>query len=176
MSEDCPTFGPADGPSPNDATRCDLWQKNPICPSMSEHVRELEASGNSAKDAIFQTKDTIFQTDLTMTQAPTGEIWFDGKTYDPAIDRNRLSIQLGRVFEIMSDGKWWTLRALAYATNAPEASVSARLRDLRKRRFGAYTVAHRRHGEKTKGQGTGTWEYRLSTNDREVVLAGRKDA
>jgi uncharacterized membrane protein len=37
-------------------------------------------------------------------------------------------------------GDWWTLAELARATGYPEASISARLRDLRKPKFGGYTV------------------------------------
>lgn len=69
---------------------------------------------------------------------------FDGSTYDPARDRARLQRQLARVREIMRDGQWRTLAELAAETGAPEASVSARLRDLRKQKFGALFVERRR--------------------------------
>lgn len=81
---------------------------------------------------------------------------FDGVTYDPALDHNRLTKQLGRVWQAMSDGKWRTLHQLAKAADAPEASVSARLRDLRKPKFGGHDVEHRR----TDG---GLWYYRMIT-------------
>ena len=84
---------------------------------------------------------------------------FGGDTYDPARDRYRLKKQLGRVYEVMSDGEWRTLFEISALTGGdPQASVSARLRDLRKERFGGYDVDHR-----CKGGGTG--EYRLLLPD-----------
>lgn len=82
---------------------------------------------------------------------------FDGETYNPILDRARLGAQAGRVWDTMSDGVWRTLAVIAYRTGDPEASVSARLRDFRKSRFGSHVVERRRKG---KGRG-GTWEYRL---------------
>ncbi len=54
-------------------------------------------------------------------------------------------------------GWWWTLREISQHTGDPEASISARLRDLRKARFGAHTVNRRRRGDPTKG----VFEYQL---------------
>ena len=65
---------------------------------------------------------------------------FDGITYEPARDCARLGDQMAAVLSVMADGKWRTLADIASETNAPEASVSARLRDLRKPRFGGHTV------------------------------------
>lgn len=69
---------------------------------------------------------------------------FDGKTYSPKQDQSRLSAQLTAVFSVMRDAKWRTLTELSSITGASEASVSARLRDLRKARFGSHTVNRRR--------------------------------
>ena len=79
---------------------------------------------------------------------------FDGATLDPAQDTPRLKGQLARVFDAMKDGYWVSLEDIARLANAPGASVSARLRDLRKEKFGGYTV-HR------KNKGGGLWLYRL---------------
>jgi len=68
------------------------------------------------------------------------ELRFDGSTYDHGRDSARLGDQVLAVLSVMSDGKWRTLGELAREAQAPEASVSARLRDLRKARFGGYTV------------------------------------
>lgn len=84
----------------------------------------------------------------------TMELDFDGKTYDPEQDRKRLTGQLERVHRIMMDSEWRNLRELADAAGGSEASVSARLRDLRKERFGGMTVERRR----VSG---GLFEYRL---------------
>lgn len=80
---------------------------------------------------------------------------FDGETYEPARDETRLNVQLRAVRDLMADGKWRTLERIATATGHPEASVSARLRDLRKPRFGGHTVERRYVGD-------GLWEYRLA--------------
>lgn len=69
-----------------------------------------------------------------------GELRFDGATYDHARDSSRLGDQMLVVFELMKDGRWRTLKEIAYGTSSPESSVSARLRDLRKARFGGHAV------------------------------------
>lgn len=69
---------------------------------------------------------------------------FDGTTYEPKKDKVRLNQQLQLVFDCMKDGKWRSLQEIAGIIKKPEASISARLRDLRKLRFGAHTVERRR--------------------------------
>jgi hypothetical protein len=69
---------------------------------------------------------------------------FDGTTFEPARDIERLTSQLIRVKELMLDGQWRSLPQIAAVVGGSEAGVSARLRDLRKPRNGAYTV-NRRH-------------------------------
>ena len=65
---------------------------------------------------------------------------FDGADYVPSRDDVRLTGQLERVFNLMADGKWRTLRQIAEGTGDPEASISAQMRNLRKARFGGHTV------------------------------------
>ena len=77
-----------------------------------------------------------------------------GPAYVKALDEPRLHDQMGRVKDYMLDGAWHTLAEIAQATGAPEASVSAQLRHLRKQRFGGWIVEKRRRS-------AGTWEYRL---------------
>jgi hypothetical protein len=60
---------------------------------------------------------------------------FDGKTYDPRLDHERLGTSLGRVWMLMRDGKRRTLAQIAEAVGCSEAGASARLRDLRKSKF-----------------------------------------
>jgi hypothetical protein len=79
---------------------------------------------------------------------------FDGQTFEQARDGARLSGQLTAVRAIMADGIWRSLPELRARTGYPEASISARLRDLRKPRFGGHTVERRRGGP-------GLFEYRL---------------
>jgi len=81
---------------------------------------------------------------------------FDGPAYDPALDDERLTKQLGRVWAAMQCEDWFTLRELARQTGDPEASISAQLRHLRKPRFGGYTIDKRRRGGETQG----LFEYR----------------
>ena len=79
---------------------------------------------------------------------------FAGKTYDPALDEERLTKLLGRVFELMRDGEWRTLAQIRERVGGSETGISAKLRDLRKARFGGYAVDARRADG-------GLWEYRL---------------
>ncbi len=81
---------------------------------------------------------------------------FDGTTYEPAKDQARLAGQWLRVWTVMSSGKWYTLNYLSLLTGDPEASISARLRDFRKQRFGAHVVERRRSMD------GGTFEYRVA--------------
>lgn len=88
--------------------------------------------------------------------APLNVAHFDGSTYDHAQDFTRLNTQLRAVRDLMRDGTWRSLNQIAVATGYPEASLSARLRDLRKIKFGGYSVERRRAKE-----GLGTFEYRV---------------
>lgn len=86
---------------------------------------------------------------------------FGGETYDEARDGARLRGQLAATFSVMSDGQERTLLELAAAVRkltgkrASEASVSARLRDMRKTKYGGHLVEHR-------NDGGGLWYYRLT--------------
>jgi hypothetical protein len=82
---------------------------------------------------------------------------FGGDTFDPTLDEERLRKQLALVWRIMFDGQWRTLAQLSReADGAPEASVSARLRDFRKAKFGGHTVERQRIPN-----GNGLHRYRL---------------
>lgn len=85
----------------------------------------------------------------------------DGATFDQALDGARLHYQHNRVLAVMKDGAWHTLPELAAATGDPEASISARIRDLRKARFGGYVVDRRRRT-------VGLNEYRLQVGQLEL--------
>jgi len=82
---------------------------------------------------------------------------FDGHTFDPALDGTRLRTLLMRVHRLMHDGEWRTLARIVMAVGGSEAGVSARLRDLRKAKWGAHTVERKRHPE-----ADGLWLYRVS--------------
>lgn len=85
---------------------------------------------------------------------------FDGaETYEEERDGKRLGAQLERVKALMLVNGYptgyHTLRDIAYRTCGSEASVSARLRDLRKKKYGGYTVLRRYEAD-------GLWSYRVS--------------
>lgn len=89
---------------------------------------------------------------------------FDGSDYDKALDNERLNTQYGRIFHLMSDGKWHTLGEIAFQTGDPQASISAQLRHMRKPRFGAHIV--RKQRIKGKEQ-QGLFEYQLSIKGKQ---------
>lgn len=80
--------------------------------------------------------------------------WRDGITFDASLDEIRLNAQAWDIYSLMKDGVWRSLNGIATITGHPEASVSARLRDLRKPRFGLMTVNRKRVQ-------SGLWIYQL---------------
>lgn len=77
----------------------------------------------------------------TLFDAPA---YFDGATYCPKHDEARLGRQMQAVKDYMLSHEWVTLPQLHAAIGGSEAGLSARLRDLRKPRFGGYTVDRKR--------------------------------
>lgn len=77
---------------------------------------------------------------------------YDGETTSQE-DAPRLNAQMARVHDVLRDGEWHTLRDIAETTGDPEASISARIRDLRKPKFGAYDVLREKRGN--------GWHYRM---------------
>lgn len=93
-----------------------------------------------------------------------------GVTYDPEKDGERLGAQMIRVLEAMIDGKWRSLREIASLTDDPEASISARLRDVRKL-WGEDAMESRRvPGADPK---RGCWQYKI--NVQPVTLLSREE-
>lgn len=87
----------------------------------------------------------------------------DGDTYVPELDRARLGAQAQRVLDLMGDGQWRTLGEISAATGDPEASCSARLRDLRKPLVGGHHVDRRHRGRPEAG----LYEYHLTITGAE---------
>ena len=85
------------------------------------------------------------------------KVRFNGATYEPKRDDVRLSGQALRIFTLMRDARWRTLKDISAVTGDPAASVSAQLRHLRKKKFGAHTVNRRHLGE-------GLYQYQLVIN------------
>ena len=84
-----------------------------------------------------------------------GDTPFGGSTVG-AVDTPRLTAQLERVRAVMAGGDWWTPEQLEAATGDRWASISARIRDLRKSWAGGHTVERERVKD-----GGGTFRYRL---------------
>ena len=90
---------------------------------------------------------------------------FDGKTFSRDQDGQRLWTALAAVEDLLSDGEWRTLRDICAALRAnygivsSEAGISARFRDLRKERFGGYSMKSRRVAG-------GLWEYQMAPSFR----------
>lgn len=88
----------------------------------------------------------------------TGNLFdFNGSDYVPYLDQQRLTGQINRIFQLMSDEKWRTLSEIARITKDGEASVSAQLRNLKKERFGSHTILRRRTGLPENG----LFEYKI---------------
>ena len=81
---------------------------------------------------------------------------FNGSDYVPKLDHKRLTTQMHQIKNLMLDGKFRTLRDIENALGYAQASISAQLRNLRKSRFGGFTLDKQR---RTLG---GLFEYRLS--------------
>ena len=83
---------------------------------------------------------------------------FDGP-YVTEDDDPRLKTQLGRVFALMRDGKPRTLHEIHAAAGGSAAGISARLRDLRKSKFGGFEII-------TENHGAGRFTYQLVDGHR----------
>jgi hypothetical protein len=77
---------------------------------------------------------------------------FDGASFQQWRDGERLQRQLSIIRTIMSDYEPHTLDTLAAAAGCSTASASARVRDLRKAKFGGYRVTR-------TWLGGGVWSY-----------------
>jgi hypothetical protein len=82
---------------------------------------------------------------------------FDGKTFDFLKDSPRLTSLLHKVLDYLKDGQYHSLHDIQVHCGGTECSVSARLRDLRKIKFGSH------HIEAKREEG-GLWTYRLNSN------------
>lgn len=105
----------------------------------------------AAQAAAAQTANrTWAKPDLRSVPAETTPSAAAAAVWDP----ERLTRQARKVYDAMVDGHWHTLRELSDLSGAPEASVSARLRDLR-------GDEHRLPLEAEKIPGSNAWRYRL---------------
>jgi hypothetical protein len=95
----------------------------------------------------------------TMPEQPS---IFDGY-YVTAADDGRLLNQLERIFYLMRDGEARTVEQIHRIVGGTQTGVSARLRDLRKAKFGGYDIA-------TLDHGGGHFTYRLVDGHRPLVV------
>jgi hypothetical protein len=100
-------------------------------------------------DVIEQAKATI----------GASRIAFDGQSARP-IDTPRLAGQMLAVYRLMENGEYWTLSDLAGKVGGLETSISSRIRDMRKARWGSRKI-------ETRYIGNGVRQYRLVL-DQEV--------
>jgi hypothetical protein len=91
---------------------------------------------------------------------------FSGAGYEPQLDRARLTLQVERIRRYMFGVEWRTLREIKTALEDihapavfPESSISAQIRNLKKRPYSCRPLKRRRAG--VRGPGAGIWEYRL---------------
>jgi hypothetical protein len=93
-----------------------------------------------------------------MIQELQGSLNFSGETYEPNLDKHRLSSQFRRVWNLMVDGKWRSLPEIRNALigRDSEAAISARLRDFRKPPTNASVDRRRRENA------NGLFEYRVT--------------
>lgn len=96
---------------------------------------------------------------------------FSGDDYDPSRDKIRLTGQILRIYDLMKDEHWRTLSDIASKTNDPEASISAQLRNLRKKQFGSHIVNRRHVGNPENG----LYEYQLITNGERLEETKKTD-
>ncbi|MHB1910376.1 MAG: hypothetical protein ACYCQJ_16140 [Nitrososphaerales archaeon] len=112
---------------------------------------------------------TISRTNATQSVIPHyGEMRlgqdFDGAFYKRELDQKRLSGQILRVYEIISDGKARTVSKIReeilekFGKDDPENSIQAELRNLRKDKFGGHAIRTWRVRD------TGLFYYQMEKN------------
>ena len=99
-----------------------------------------DVGGRRLRGALL-IQPTLFQLDYRHTIFDGPRPFFDGPQEGEPGRTNRLSGQLKDIFELMRDGKRRTLDDISRATGHPPTSISAQLRHLRKKRFGAWAVS-----------------------------------
>jgi hypothetical protein len=148
--DDTKVFSVASGNPSSNNRYVVMWDGSKWC-CTCEHYRRYGTDCRHILEKRLETKGTGL---------------FSGVTVEPLCDEVRLCKQYKRVFSVMVDGEWRTLSEIALECGDPLQSISARLRDFRKRRFGAHQVDRRRKGDDVSG----LWEYRLIVNEKVKVM------
>jgi hypothetical protein len=87
-------------------------------------------------------------------------------TAEKAVARAPMGRQLRAVYGFLSDGGWWTFAHIQSGVlysdyvRISEAGISARIRDLRKPRYGGHVIERRATAQK------GVYAYRLVTGEQ----------
>ena len=89
--------------------------------------------------------------------------YFDGATIDHERDHARLVSQYDKVFRAMRDGHWRTPAEIERLTGYSWASISARLRDMRKEKFGGHKINR-------EYVGNGLYMYQLIVQPQQMRL------
>ena len=124
--------------------------------ALSREPGRSSPAGHAAGEAVNPPVLAPTQPDLFTVPRPV-----HGRTFEPQHDQVRLNAQQARVFAVLQDGEWRTLREISDLTGDPEASVSARLRDFRKESCGGHVIERRRRGDPKRG----LHEYRLKRKE-----------
>lgn len=124
--------------------------------STSEPQRFLRLQDDRSMRQFSNGRGPLTGRPSTYQSGEQMNIRFDGATYESQADGCRLSAQLNftRALLIANVGRYFSLSELSTQLGYPEASISARLRDLRKAKHGAYTIHRRRRT-------AGTHEYAM---------------
>ena len=91
-----------------------------------------------------------------------------GETYAKHLDETRLDTQIAKVYRMMKRSSWTSLAVLSTQCDCSEASVSARLRDLRKPQWGGHDI------DKKRMEG-GLWAYKM-TSDKPLLDGKRAES
>jgi len=83
---------------------------------------------------------------------------YDGDTFDQRRDGERCHSIHTALYEIMRDGRWYTLRELEQRCGGSGTSISARIRDFRKSRFKPIYPCTT---SESRNFGGGLWKYRI---------------
>jgi len=96
---------------------------------------------------------------------------YAGDVYNPGRDAPRLDNQLYRIFNLMTDGKYRTVRRISQLLSIRENSVQAQIRNLRKAPHGDWKTPKRNdigrgNGRDSQGKRRGNvWYYQLRNPD-----------
>ena len=91
-----------------------------------------------------------------------------GNTFVQGFDAQRLGLQARHVYEVMSDGRWYTLSEIEdlcrrnYGANHSQTGISARIRGFRDAKNGGFRVESQRRGNVKSG----LWEYQLLVHNK----------